>query len=96
MPSALYGGKYGSKGIQALIFDLFHQLPDGVAELVYNGLIAAFDVFYHTEFGTTYNSYVYGAGDKTILFETAKAKYFDEYLKVLEEVTDVKNSIQGF
>ena len=52
--------------------------------------LRVFDIIMYTEFGTTYNSYVYGAGDKTILFETAKAKYFDEYLKVLEEVTDVK------
>ena len=29
------------------------------------------------------------AGDKTILFETAKAKFFDEYLESLKEITDV-------
>ena len=52
--------------------------------------LRVFDIIMYTEFGTTYNSYVYKAGDKTILFETAKAKYFDEYLKELEEITDVK------
>lgn len=52
--------------------------------------LRVFDIIMYTEFGTTYNSYVYQAGDKTILFETAKAKYFDAYLKELEEVVDVK------
>ncbi len=52
--------------------------------------LRVFDIIMYTEFGTTYNSYVYKAGDKTILFETAKAKYFDEYLKELEEIVDVK------
>ena len=52
--------------------------------------LRVFDIIMYTEFGTTYNSYVYKAGDKTILFETAKAKYFDEYLKELEEITDVR------
>ena len=52
--------------------------------------LRVFDIIMYTEFGTTYNSYVYKAGDKSILFETAKAKYFDEYLKELEEIADVK------
>ena len=52
--------------------------------------LRVFDIIMYTEFGTTYSSYVYKAGDKTILFETAKAKYFDEYLKELEEIVDVK------
>ena len=44
----------------------------------------------YTEFGTTYNSYVMKAGDKTVLFETAKAKFFDEYLEHLQEVIDIR------
>ena len=52
--------------------------------------LRVFDIIMYTEFGTTYNSYVYKAGDKIVLFETAKAKYFDAYLKELEEVVDVK------
>ena len=43
----------------------------------------------YTEFGTTYNSYVMKAGDRPVLFETAKAKFFDDYLEKLQEVTDV-------
>lgn len=51
--------------------------------------LRVFDIIMYTEFGTTYNSYVYKAGDKVILFETAKAKFFDEYLKELQEIVDV-------
>lgn len=51
--------------------------------------LRVFDIIMYTEFGTTYNSYVMKAGDKTILFETAKAKFFDEYLEKLKEITDI-------
>ena len=30
------------------------------------------------------------AGDKTVLFETAKAKFFDEYSEHLQEVIDIR------
>ena len=51
--------------------------------------LRVFDIIMYTEFGTTYNSYVLKAQDKTILFETAKAKYFDDYLEKLQEITDI-------
>ena len=51
--------------------------------------LRVFDIIMYTEFGTTYNSYVMKAGDKTVLFETAKAKFFDDYLEKLQEVIDV-------
>ena len=51
--------------------------------------LRVFDIIMYTEFGTTYNSYVMKAGDKIVLFETAKAKFFDEYLEKLKEVIDV-------
>ena len=43
--------------------------------------LRVFDIIMYTEFGTTYNSYVMKAWDKTVLFETAKAKFFEEYLE---------------
>ncbi len=52
--------------------------------------LRVFDIIMYTEFGTTYNSYVMKAGDKTILFETAKAKFFDEYIEKLQELTDIR------
>ncbi len=51
--------------------------------------LRVFDIIMYTEFGTTYNSYLLKAGDKTILFETSKAKFVDEYLKKLKELTDI-------
>lgn len=51
--------------------------------------LRVFDIIMYTEFGTTYNSYIYKAGDRVILFETAKEKWFDEYLEELKEIIDV-------
>lgn len=51
--------------------------------------LRVFDIIMYTEFGTTYNSYVMKTGDKVVLFETAKEKFFDEWLDKLKEVIDV-------
>ena len=51
--------------------------------------LRVFDIIMYTEFGTTYNSYIYKAGDKVILFETAKEKFFDDYLEELKGIVDV-------
>ncbi len=51
--------------------------------------LRVFDIIMYTEFGTTYNSYVMKAGDKVVLFETAKEKFFDQYLENLKEIIDV-------
>ena len=37
-----------------------------------------FDIIMQTEFGTTYNSYVVKGSEKTAVFETVKAKCFNE------------------
>lgn len=51
--------------------------------------LRVFDIIMYTEFGTTYNSYILKCGDKTVLFETAKAKFYDEYEKTLSETLDI-------
>lgn len=51
--------------------------------------LRVFDIIMYTEFGTTYNSYVWKTKDKTVLFETAKGKFFEEYLDKLKEIIDV-------
>lgn len=48
--------------------------------------LRVFDIIMYTPYGTTYNSYVLKAGDKTILFETVKAKHFDNYLERLKDL----------
>lgn len=52
--------------------------------------LRVFDIIMMTEFGTTYNSYILKCGDKNVLFETAKAKFSDEYQAALAEKMDVE------
>ncbi|MEF9960086.1 MAG: FprA family A-type flavoprotein [Niameybacter sp.] len=47
-----------------------------------------FDIVMETEFGTTYNAYVLKGSEKTAVFETVKAKFFDTYLENLKTVID--------
>ena len=51
--------------------------------------LRVFDIIMYTEFGTTYNSYAMKAGNQTVLFETVKEGFFEEYLENLKEVIDV-------
>ena len=51
--------------------------------------LRVFDIIMYTEFGTTYNSYILKAGDETILFETAKEKFFGDYRAALSEQLDI-------
>ena len=68
------------------------KLEDG---LYWTGIVdkdlKVFDIVMYTEFGTTYNSYILKTKDHVILFETAKAKFFDEYLAKIQEVADIKD-----
>lgn len=48
-----------------------------------------FDIIMHTEFGTTYNSYVVKGSEKIAIIETVKVKFFDEYLEKLSKIIDV-------
>lgn len=52
--------------------------------------LRVFDIIMMTEFGTTYNSYILKCGDKNVLFETAKAKFSDEYQAALAEKLDIE------
>jgi NADH oxidase (H2O-forming) len=45
-----------------------------------------FDIIMQTEFGTTYNSYVVKGSEKTAIFETVKAKCFNEYIEKLKDI----------
>lgn len=53
--------------------------------------LRVFDIIMETEFGTTYNSYVVKGSEKTALIETAKAKFWDEFIGKVQAVTDVKD-----
>jgi len=62
-------------------------------DLYYVGImdkdLKVFDIIMETEFGTTYNSYILMGNDKVALFETAKAKFFDDYLEKIKEIVSV-------
>jgi len=50
--------------------------------------LKVFDIIMYTEFGTSYNSYVLKSGQTTVLFETAKVKFKEEWLDKIKEVCD--------
>lgn len=53
--------------------------------------LRVFDIIMHTEFGTTYNSYVVKGSEKTAIFETVKIKFYDDYIKKLKETIGIEN-----
>lgn len=53
--------------------------------------LRVFDIIMETEFGTTYNSYLLKGSEKTALIETAKFKFYDDYVGALEQLVSVKN-----
>ena len=52
--------------------------------------LRVFDIIMHTEFGTTYNSYVLKGSEKSALFESAKEVFFDEYLETVTQITPIE------
>ncbi|MEG2787735.1 MAG: FprA family A-type flavoprotein [Romboutsia sp.] len=52
--------------------------------------LEVFDIIMETEFGTTYNCYLI-KDEKTVLFDTVKRNFKDEFLSNLSEVTDIAN-----
>ena len=50
--------------------------------------LRVFDIVMYTDYGTTYNSYLVKGSEKTALFETVKAKFFDEHLEKIRSVCD--------
>ncbi|WP_300276785.1 FprA family A-type flavoprotein [Peptacetobacter sp.] len=63
-------------------------------DLYYTGVkdkdLKVFDIIMETEFGTTYNSYLI-KDEKTVLFDTAKKEFKDEFLSNLKELTDIND-----
>ncbi len=53
---------------------------------VQNPDLRIFDIVMVTEYGTSYNAYLVKGQDKTVLIETVKEKFFDEYLQKIQEV----------
>lgn len=53
--------------------------------------LRVFDVVMTTEHGTTYNAYLIKGRDKTVLLETVKEKYFEDYLTRLQELVSLSS-----
>lgn len=58
---------------------------------IQNQKLRRFDVVLHTDYGTTYNSYVVKGKDKIALIETAKDKFSEEYLRKVQEVCPLED-----
>lgn len=50
-----------------------------------------FDIVMYTEYGTSYNAYLVKGSEKTALIETVKVKFFDEYIRNLQQVVDLSS-----
>lgn len=50
-----------------------------------------FDIIMETKFGTSYNSYLLKGSEGIALFETVKAKFFDEHLDKLREIVNLED-----
>ncbi len=50
-----------------------------------------FDIIMTTEYGSSFNSYILKGSEKTALFETEKTKFFEEYLREIEQVVSVQD-----
>lgn len=63
-------------------------------DIYYTGVIdkdlEVFDIIMETEFGTTYNSYLI-KDEKTVLFDTVKPNFKDEFINNINSVTKVEN-----
>ncbi len=53
--------------------------------------IRVFDIVMQTEYGTTYNSYIIRGSEKTVLVETSKDKFCEEYFKNIEEICPLED-----
>ena len=42
--------------------------------------LRVFDIIMHSDHGTSYNSYIVKGTEKTVLFETSKEPFFEEFL----------------
>lgn len=53
--------------------------------------LKVFDIIMETKFGTSYNSYLIKGTKKNVLIETAKFKFFDEYLDNIKQHIEIKD-----
>ncbi|MBI9010443.1 MAG: FprA family A-type flavoprotein [Tenericutes bacterium] len=52
--------------------------------------LKVFDIIMETEFGSTYNSYIIKGSEKTVLIDTAKATFKEEYFERIKDVCAIE------
>ncbi|MBQ9328515.1 MAG: FprA family A-type flavoprotein [Solobacterium sp.] len=50
-----------------------------------------FDVIMTTEYGSSFNSYLLKGSEATVLFETEKTRFFDDYVREIEQVAPISS-----
>jgi flavorubredoxin len=69
-----------------------YKLKDGVywvGTIDYD--LKVFDIVMHTEFGSTYNSYIVQGNEKTALIDTAKSPFKDEFFERINDIVKVED-----
>jgi flavorubredoxin len=69
-----------------------YKLKDGVywvGAIDYD--LKVFDIVMHTEFGSTYNSYIVKGNEKTALIDTAKSPFKDEFFERINDIVKVED-----
>ena len=58
--------------------------------------LRVFDIIMHSDHGTSYNSYIVKGTEKTVLFETSKEPFFEEFLANIREVDAIVHVVRCF
>jgi NADH oxidase (H2O-forming) len=70
------------------VLELNKKITDRVTYIgVKDEKLRKFDIIFDTKYGTTYNSYLIKGSDKTVIIDTVKDVFLEEYLNNIEEVT---------
>ncbi|KAF0092427.1 MAG: flavoprotein [Fusobacteria bacterium] len=74
--------------IQGRVEVLIKKITDRVTYIgVQDEKLRKFDIVFDTKYGTTYNSYLVKGSEKTVIIDTVKDTFLEEYLKNIEELT---------
>lgn len=67
-----------------------YNLKPGIYAVgVLNPNLRIFDIIMRAQYGTSYNAYIVQGSEKTALIETVHGRFFDEYIKNIQMVTDI-------
>ena len=81
---------YDAKPIKGdwILWALYRRKKTSGTWAVQDPGLRVFDIIMHSDHGTSYNSYIVKGTEKTVLFETSKEPFFEEFLANIREVCD--------